>query len=93
MQVIITKSSSNEVKESVNKFYSIAFKFKEENLSTSSDESNDHNETCLAYTNQGGVESTNLFSNPGDVFESYGIGANNVALSGDIENSGAEGSL
>ncbi len=93
MQVIITKSSSNEVKESIKKFYNIAFKFKEENLSTSSDESNDHNEICLVYTNQGGAESTNLFSRTEDVFESAVIGANNLAVSGDIENSCTEGDL
>jgi ankyrin repeat protein len=32
------------------------------------------------------VESTNLFSNPEDVFESHGIELNNVVVTGDIEN-------
>jgi hypothetical protein len=59
----------------------------QENPSTSLEGSiDDPNEVEMEYT-EGRVESNNLFSNPGDVFESAVIGANNVAVSGDIENS------
>ena len=59
-----------------------------------------HNEARIEYTGEGClqsigeeiVESNNLFSNPRDVFERHGIELN-VVLTGDIENSGAEGSL
>jgi ankyrin repeat protein len=70
-------------------------------VTASSDRLTDyHNEARIEYTGEGClqsigeeiVESNNLFSNPRDVFERHGIELN-VVLTGDIENSGTEGSL